>query len=55
MQNRTYLSENALLPTHADPHFGHDEGRTIMTLNRDYNLALGKFSKGPVTHQELSR
>jgi len=42
--DRTYLSENALLPTHADTHFGKDEARNVYAFNRNYHSLLAKLA-----------
>jgi len=50
----TYLSENALLPTHADTHFGKDEARNVYAFNRNYHSLLAKLATDRLTPQEAS-
>jgi hypothetical protein len=52
---RTYLSENALLPTHADTQFGSEEARGIYAYNTGYQSFLSKLAKDNVLPQEASR
>jgi hypothetical protein len=52
---RTYLSENALLPTHADTQFGSEEARGIYAYNTGYQSFLSKLAKDNVPPQEASR
>ncbi|ELR20915.1 glycosylphosphatidylinositol anchor attachment 1 protein [Acanthamoeba castellanii str. Neff] len=53
--DRTYLSENALLPTHADTQFGSEEARGIYAYNTGYQSFLSKLAKDNVPPQEASR